>query len=470
MHQRDSCLKKSRAKLKFGVVVFCWSLLSGLFIQKIALVYIFPGMNAGNGILVGGDSMFFHNIAADLALKIHQEGWSVWTLYPNNQPVAGILAIFYALFTPQPWVILPWNAFLHALAAYFLLEIFLHIFSEPKAAYLASLPLAFFPSAFTWTAQMHNENYAVLGSVLMLYSACLAVESTSKIDWKGILGIIVSGLIGAALLLMVRDYMYEMLFAFSTIFILLYLIVKVIREWIHHTKILDIFIRLLPLFVFLLIQTLVFTHRIQPFEGSSVPSQTPTTQTTTVSAAPSESEGDFSKAQWGATSWLPVALDEKIHEVIEMRDHQLTLFPNGATNVDAEVKFTNVLDVIKYIPRAFQLGFLSPFPSDWFSEGSKVTSRLMRLDSMVEMIIAYGCLLALPYMIWRKIKNPSLCAFLWVCSAMIITYAIGMPNIGTLYRFRYVFFTPLVGLGLSGWFYYFQERKQKKKLRLANIS
>lgn len=461
---------KKKFKFYFFVLVFCWSLLTGLFIQKVALVYIFPGMNAGNGILVGGDSMLFHNIAADLALKIHQEGWSTWTLYPQNQPVAGILAIFYALFTPQPWVILPWNAFLHALTAYFLLRIFLHIFSEPKTAYIASLPLAFFPSAFTWTAQMHNENYAVLGSVLMLYSACLAVKNTPKIDWKRILGMIISGVIGAALLLMVREYMYEMLFAFSTIFILLYLMVKVIREWIHHTKILDIFIRLLPLFAFLLIQTLIFTHKMQPFEGPSVPSQTPTTQTTTVSAAPLENEGDFSKAQWQATPWLPTALDEKIHEVIEMRDHQLTLFPNGATNVDAEVKFTSGLDVIKYIPRAFQLGFLSPFPLDWLSEGSKVTSRLMRLDSMVEMIIAYSCLLALPYVIWHKFRDPSFRVFLWICSAMIITYAIGMPNIGTLYRFRYVFYMPLVGLGLSGWVYYFQERKQKKKLQSANIS
>ena len=448
--------KKSRI---FFVIVFCWVLLSGLFIQKVILVYIFPHMNAGDGILVGGDSMFFHNLAVDLAMKIHQEGWSAWTLYPKNQPVAGILAIFYALFIPQPWVILPWNALLHALAGYFLLKIFLHIFSEPKVAYLASLPFAFFPSAFTWTAQMHNENYAVLGSVLMLYSACLTVKNTPKWDWKRILGMIVSGVIGATLLLMVREYMYEMLFTFFTIFILLYLMVKVIWEWIHHTKILNIFIRLLPLFVFLLIQTLIFTHRMQPFEAPSVPSQT-----TTVFAAPSEREQtDFGNAQWQAVTWLPAKLDEKIHEVIEMRDHQLTLFPNGATNVDAEVEFKSALDVIKYLPRAFQLGFLSPFPQDWLSNGSKVTSRLMRMVSMVEMLIAYSCLLALPYVFWRKIKNPSLCVFLWICSTMIITYTIGMPNIGTLYRFRYVFFTPLVGLGLSGWVYYFQERKQKKK-------
>ena len=52
---------------------------------------------------------------------------------------------------------------------------------------------------------------------------------------------------------------------------------------------------------------------------------------------------------------------------------------------------------------------------------------------------------------------------------MIITYAIGMPNIGTLYRFRYVFYTPLVGIGLAGWVDILQQIKQKHASREESI-
>jgi hypothetical protein len=77
--------------------------------------------------------------------------------------VSGIAAVFYTLITPKPWTLLPLNALLHTAAAWALFEILRSITGDWKKALLGAAPFAFFPSSLTWTAQMHNDGYAIPG-------------------------------------------------------------------------------------------------------------------------------------------------------------------------------------------------------------------------------------------------------------------------------------------------------------------
>ena len=49
------------------------------------------------GFIGNRNGKLFHHIVSSLTTRIHQEGWNVWTLYPQGESFAGILAIFYAL-------------------------------------------------------------------------------------------------------------------------------------------------------------------------------------------------------------------------------------------------------------------------------------------------------------------------------------------------------------------------------------
>jgi hypothetical protein len=87
----------------------------------------------------------------------------------------------------------------------------------------------------------------------------------------------------------------------------------------------------------------------------------------------------------------------------------------------------------------------------WFSEGKKAAGNAMRAVSAVEMMISYLCLLGLPFFIWRHRHQPEVWVLVFVCTSLLIVYAMTIPNIGALYRFRYPYYMPLVCLGLAAW-------------------
>ena len=56
--------------------------------------------------------------------------------------------------------------------------------------------------------------------------------------------------------------------------------------------------------------------------------------------------------------------------------------------IDIDISYENFIDVLKYFPRAAQVGFLSPFPSHWIEPGRE-TGRIGRILSGVETVIWY---------------------------------------------------------------------------------
>ena len=104
-----------------------------------------------------------------------------------------------------------------------------------------------------------------------------------------------------------------------------------------------------------------------------------------------------------------------------------------------------------YLPRALQIGLLAPFPNFWFETGYTAAGTAMRFESGIEMVFAYFCLLGLPLFIWRNPGDTALWLVIFVCISLLAIYAITVPNLGALYRFRFPYFMTMVGLGLAGW-------------------
>jgi hypothetical protein len=68
----------------------------------------------------------------------------------------------------------------------------------------------------------------------------------------------------------------------------------------------------------------------------------------------------------------------------------------------------------------------------------------------VEMLGVYPALLALLFAAWRWRGRADLWIVVLPTLAILGVYALAVPNLGALHRFRYGFLMTLVGLGVAG--------------------
>jgi hypothetical protein len=443
------------------VFVFVYTILIGLFVQFIALPHIFPSLHAGDGLIKGLDGTKFHRIALDLANSIKQNGWGQWELMPDKQLVSGIAAIFYVLIYPEPWTVLPVNALLNATAALCFYLIFLKITANKPLSLVATLPFLFFPSNLLWNAQFHNENYAVPGVILVLYGWAAILDQDKdhrKIIPKENILAICAIAFGTMLIGLVRE---EILSGFVWVFVAA-VIVLIVISFIRRKSALRFVVPILTALLLMLVVNFALLGTGPDLTLALQPSTTqPSTTTTSESAASSSSTSTRTRNEWKETPGIPAVVDAQFKKIAKFRSKFIRAWDYAGSNIDSEVTFHNALDMIRYIPRAAEIGFLSPFPNLWFSEGEKETGRLTRFVSAFEMILVYVILLGVPVFLWRAQKKYAIWVILFVCTLMLITYAMTIPNVGSLYRFRYPYLMPIVGFGLAGWTWVLFEPKKE---------
>jgi hypothetical protein len=133
-----------------------------------------------------------------------------------------------------------------------------------------------------------------------------------------------------------------------------------------------------------------------------------------------------------------------------------------ASNIDSDVQFDTVADLIAYLPRAAAIGFFAPFPNMWFRQGAQV-GRTGRLLSGFETLITY-LLEALALVgLWQARKN--LAAWLLAFTTVSGLTALGLivSNIGSLYRFRYPFLMIIIIFAAGGAGHLMQSRAGRQR-------
>lgn len=459
--------------LKLWSIFFLYTFCVSAFVEFILLPYFFPGFYAGHGLLKSSfDSIGFHKLAAAAAEKIRIQGWSAWQFRPQLQSPAGIASIFYVLITPDPRALIPLNAALHAGAALILVNL-LNLFLKNKAkAILCVLPFLMFPSNLQWTAQWHRDGFSILGVVLMIQSMVLSCRLWDY-EVKGWLRVIFYALIyfvfGFASIWLVRPYLLTIMKVFVELFFVLLFLNCLLMAFKNKA----LWQRLPP---FLLFIWLIFFL----FEQIKVPSlvypRTFAEKAPTVDSKKNKEfgYGNISKAgeqnmeliadkiaenqwaglpgetKWQATSWLPEFVEKKCYYLARTRGGFCLSAPGAMSNIDHDVGFENVKDIVAYLPRAGQIAFLAPFPNQWLSAGTYLESSLMRKISGFEMIFVYFTLIFLPYAIWYWRKSVEIWVISIFCIYMLFVYGLVVCNVGSLYRMRYVYLTTLVALGIAG--------------------
>ena len=122
----------------------------------------------------------------------------------------------------------------------------------------------------------------------------------------------------------------------------------------------------------------------------------------------------------------------------------------AGSSIDIDKTYDNFSDLIIDLPRVLQIGFLAPFPSNWFQKGF-VVGTTGHLLAGLEMIIWYVILLGFIYVTY---KNPSvikpLSIVFLISIAIIVLLGYVIPNVGALYRMRQAYMIPFYLFGAHG--------------------
>lgn len=150
---------------------------------------------------------------------------------------------------------------------------------------------------------------------------------------------------------------------------------------------------------------------------------------------------------WVRTPWLPEVLDKKLSILASARRGAIS--SGGNSLVDATVELHSAKDFIRYLPRAIQVGMLSPLPELWRGKASSPAMSLARKVVGAMTAFYYACLVGLIVGLIVFRKNLCFWIVFFFCFLGILVYAFTYPNIGSLMRFRYGFYMTLVSFGAA---------------------
>lgn len=425
--------------LVLWTLFFCYATSAALLFQKFLLPLV-PALHAGNGLL-DGDSLYFHSVGVELAEKIRLYGWSSWQIYPAPAATGniGILGALYALFGPDPALIIPINAAIHALGGVLIFKIG-ELLAPGRIGRIAGICTAVlfvaFPSALNWYGQVHKDGFAIAGTLLAIY-VWLWI-GTRPADWRTTLlsGI---GTIGAALLIaLVRPYNLIPLFAVMAMLFLLACLLRMRRggaAW----KTLGIY---------------ALTLALLGLSAAWAKKSGVNEKYTYAELAATGYLGDW---QWKPSGWLPRWIDGYAEATARARAGLIVSGQKirAGSMMDTDIKPDHVAAVAAYAPRAVQIALFAPFPVQWLEKIS-----LVRLVSLGETLIWYllvpGVVIAAVY-----IRSAALLMVVSFAALFLYIYGFTLANLGTLYRIRYPYLFLFMLVGAMGWTHlYLQWRRR----------
>ncbi|HYW73417.1 MAG TPA: hypothetical protein VE961_20510 [Pyrinomonadaceae bacterium] len=296
-----------------------------------------------------------------------------------------------------------------------------------RAAWLAAVVVACWPSLLMHTTQFLRDPLLIVG--VLAIAAVLFAILKQQLKWLPAAGVMVAGAFGIYLVWHTRPEMWLVITAIvSTSFLLLLIKLVTARKLLAANLVAMVIMVILPF--------------AMPRPAAGVVSQPLTSDS--VSAAETTAPSIVRR--------IAIARDKFIIQ------SQL----ESGSIIDKNVAFNSWRDVIRYIPRAFEIGYLAPFPVMWFKTGSNV-GLTGRMISALEMLLTYLLELFAAIFLWRHRKDLSV--WLLVIAMTIGMLAIGLvvANIGALYRMRYPFGILLLIIGAAALIDFYERLRPVKR-------
>ena len=426
-----------------------YGMIVSVAIQFLILPYVLPGIHAGNGLLAGGDFPGLHDIAARMAAKIQREGWLKWELLPEGQSSAGLASIVYALIYPSPWSLIPVNAASHALGGVAIMALVVSVSGNVTLAFIGALLCISFPSSFQWVSQIQKDSYYITGMLAILLGLITLLrytrrESEGSALWAGLFLLAIGVLFAGT----ARLYALQFIWFAGTLAVLASLpsfICACAAGRISRPK---------SITAFVLVAAFLVAAKFGP-NDSRISGGIPADQVDASTLRSESASGNLAARTaadiWKRTRVLPLVIDNQFYRLSTARLGWMgQSYASAGSMIDNDVRFSSVMQMLLYLPRALQIGFLAPFPVHWVGEGATPGGSMMRRITGLEMIILYPLLLVgLPLAAWRWRKRSEFWAVLVFCTSFILIYSYAIPNLGSLYRMRYGFLMTLAAIGFA---------------------
>ncbi len=458
----DRVGSEKRLLVLLGGGVFLYAVLVAVVVQGVIAPRLPGAETVPPGMLAGMDTPFFHELAVEQAEAIRSEGWSAWEWNPGWQPAqpVGILSAVYAVFGPSLLFVIPLTAFLHAAAALLLYAVLRALGFGRLPAVVGVLPLVFFPSTLTWVSQFHKDNLFLPGFFLFLLGWTGLVRERGA-RWVGAVLVVAAG---AVLMAAMRPYALTFAALAGGAGLLAAVGVAGLGRRLSPGAGL---LRILG--GGLVLGSLLLFSPGGP-EGPAAEPSPPSSSGAGGSAtardtaletagagrtpAPAAANPPAGSSQgpptlaWQPTPWLPGPVDNAFRQLATARAITHWMFPEAGSRLDEDRRFTSAPDLFAYLPRALTIGLLAPFPRQWVERGLTPTGTLERRVVAGEMVLAYGCFLALGLGLWRRLPAPRVGVVL-LCGLFLLPYVYALSAVGSLYRLRFGPWIVLVALGAA---------------------
>lgn len=439
------------------IILFCYSTITALIFQKL-LLPLMPSLHAGHGLL-NNDAIYFHSVAEKIATNIELYGWSLLTVWPDNPGASGnvsLLGILYYIFNSNdPSIILPVNAAIHAMSGVLMLLIATELWPGKIGkigGIVSAIIFVTFPSTLNWYAQIHKDGYAIAGTLLAVYSWLRYINVDKSI--KNYFSYFIGSMLGICLIIFVRPYNSIFLAVATGLWLFAYFIhIVIYKKWIFLKT------YLLPsIFICLIFSLTALTVGISSSSSSNNYDEW--------SGQKSPADNSLcSNWNWKESSWLSSKLEKPIEMAARTRAGLVCNNYDAASNIDKNILPDNIIDVVRYLPKALLNSVFGPFPNMWLDNMS-----IVRFVGIFETLVLYLLIPGFFIALRRRLSTPILFCIVFGLTYFSI-YGFTIANLGTLHRIRYPYIQLFMLIGILGTIYYlFQSKWLSLEARLSRFS
>lgn len=399
---------------------------------------------------ITNDGKKLHRIAVDQAEKIKSAGWKTWELAPQEQPICGLVSVFYAVFSPKKTIYIIFASLLNVACLLFLWY-FLSLNNKTFLQNPGFLAFLFYPSILEWTISIHRDGVFILANYIFIYAFFLIRQTDG-----------IKNLLKAQFCIFVSFFLVENTRSYWTLW--LYAWTLAIFLW----KAVDIFksakgveqkvVALLVIICFL------FSLHINFRGGSNVVASKSVSPPAEIQKQPENLFPRKSDASVD-TSYSHGFIENKLGKILKalytsrndiIRDKGFSLDPEA-------IESPSGFDLIREMCRSFQRGLFSPLPDLWFQAGSSGFYSLGKRMFLIISPLSWFCLAGVVFGIFTKTWNKDLLLVFSYCLFSIWLFSFVVPNVGTMMRLRYGFYGLLLAAGASYWLHLFSKQANHAK-------
>jgi len=421
-----------------GLVLFhiIFSILLSIIARSAVLSSLHNGQGLWNFTL---DSFVYHQEAIRLSDLLKSGDYSGWW---GSSPFWHVkwIALPYAILVADPLSFAPINSLIWAINICCVYKIVNQLFPDRrKLAIVTALTFGLLPSYFLHTTQLLKDPLYIMG-ILLMFWGCIDLLSVRRT-----IGSVLLLSLGVLIAYLNRTYILEPLICLSLLAAILELW-QTRKAW-GQAGLAILIIAGLGVYGYIQRPEI----QIQPLSGQQGHIQPKPQPKAEISTSSRNRNGH-------AVSKL---VEKGVGKISYLRERYIRRYPNAGTNIDTNVHFRSLADILAYIPRATLVGFLAPFPLHWF-EDAKTAGRASRLVAGLEMVVWYVLLVGFLYFL---VTGPvDLYIRIWMLVytlSLVLLTALVVTNMGALYRMRFVYLLPILIGGLEGWARFYVQRFQK---------